>query len=67
MFIKLKKKLKIFNDGSLGSHNDEERSEMRYAMRIAELRESSDFRTQLALRGYPLSMFVSVCCSNQLF
>jgi len=40
---------------------------MRYAMRIAELRESSDFRTQLALRGYPLSMFVSVCCSNQLF
>ena len=27
---------KIFNDGYLGSHNDEERSEMRYAMRIAE-------------------------------
>jgi hypothetical protein len=33
---------KIFNDGYLGSHTDEERSEMRYAMRIAELRESSD-------------------------
>ena len=37
----LKKKLKIFNDGYLGSHTDEERSEMRYAVRIAE-RESSD-------------------------
>jgi hypothetical protein len=35
------KKLKIFNDGYLGSHTDEERSEMRYAVRIAE-RESSD-------------------------
>ena len=33
---------KIFNDGYLGSHIDEERSEMRYAMRIAEFRESSD-------------------------
>ena len=30
---------KIFNDGYLGSHNDEERSEMRYAMRIADLRD----------------------------
>ena len=28
---------------SLGSHNDEERSEMRYVMRIAGLRESSKF------------------------
>jgi hypothetical protein len=38
----LKQTKKIFNDGYLGSHTDEERSEMRYAMRIAELRESSD-------------------------
>ena len=30
---------KIFNDGYLGSHNDEERSEMRYAMRIADPRD----------------------------
>ena len=30
-----------FSDGCLGSHNDEERSEMRYVMRIAGLRESS--------------------------
>ncbi len=35
-------KLETFNGGYLGSHNDEERSEMRYAMRIAEFRESSE-------------------------
>ncbi len=45
---KPKKTKKIFNDGYLGSHDDEERSEMRYAMRIAEFLESSDFRTQPA-------------------
>lgn len=55
-------KLKIFNDGYLGSHNDEERSEMRKAMRIAEFRESSDLRTHLAPIGYPFGMFVSVSC-----
>ena len=32
-----------FNDGYLGSCNDEERSEMRYVMRIAEFCESSNF------------------------
>ena len=42
-------KLKIFNGGYLGSHIDEERSQMRYAMRIAEFRESSDLWTQMAL------------------
>jgi hypothetical protein len=41
-FIVSNETKKIFNDGYLGSHTDEERSEMRYAMRIAELRESSD-------------------------
>lgn len=30
-----------FSNGCLGSHNDEERSEMRYVMRIAESSESS--------------------------
>ena len=30
------------NNGYLGSRNDEERSEMRYVMRIAELSESSN-------------------------
>ncbi len=39
---KIKENKKIFNGGYLGSHIDEERSEMRYAMRIAEIRESSD-------------------------
>ena len=31
-----KNEKKIFNGGYLGSRDDEERSEMRYAMRIAE-------------------------------
>ena len=31
-----------FSNGYLGSYNDEERSEMRYVMRIAEFRESSN-------------------------
>jgi hypothetical protein len=31
-----------YSNGYLGSHNDEERSEMRYVMRIAELSESSN-------------------------
>ena len=66
---KLNKTKKIFNDGYLGSHNDEERSEMRYAMRIAELNESSDFRTQPALKrnfGESFSMFVSVSRISQI-
>ena len=39
----LAKSITTFSNGCLGSHNDEERSEMRYVMRIAELRESSKF------------------------
>lgn len=42
MLLNNKTNIKIFNGGYLGSHNDEERSQMRYAMRIAEFRESSD-------------------------
>ena len=38
-----------FSNGCLGYHNDEERSEMRYVMRIAKSSESSKFWTQLAL------------------
>ena len=30
------------NDGCLGSYDDEERSEMRYVMRIAKFSESSN-------------------------
>ena len=40
------------SNGYLGSGNDEERSEMRYVMRIAEFSESSNLRTQIALPGY---------------
>ena len=35
--------LTTFSNGCLGSHNDEERSEMRYVMRIARPRESLKF------------------------
>ena len=37
-----------FNDGSLGSRNDEERRETRYVMWIAGLSESSNLWTQMA-------------------
>ena len=39
----LAKSSTTFSNGCLGSHNDEERSEMRYVMRIAGPRESSNF------------------------
>jgi hypothetical protein len=35
-------KYTTLSNGYLGSHNDEERSEMRYVMRIAEFSESSN-------------------------
>ena len=48
--------MKIFNNGYLGSHNDEERSEMRYAMRIAESASHQIFerspRLEDILRAY---------------
>ena len=43
--------IKTASNGSLGSRNDEERSEMRYVMRIAGPRESSKFWTHIALLG----------------
>ena len=54
------KNFTTFSNGYLGSRNDEERSEMRYVMRIAEYSESSNFWTQVALPGIPGSMPVSV-------
>ena len=39
---KITKLRTTLSNGYLGSRNDEERSEMRYVMRIAELRESSN-------------------------
>ncbi len=52
---KTKNKDTTFNNGSLGSLNDDERSETRYVMWIAEFRESSNFWTQMALLGIPRS------------
>jgi hypothetical protein len=39
-----------FNDGCLGSRNDEERSEMRYVMRIADLVNHQIFERTLHFR-----------------
>jgi hypothetical protein len=41
-FIYLNVKITTLSNGYLGSRNDEERSEMRYVMRIAEFSESSN-------------------------
>ena len=54
-----------FNNGSLGSRIDEERSEMRYVVWIAEFSESSNLWTQLALFGIPKSMPVWVSWKYQ--
>ena len=51
----------ILSNGYLGSPNDEERSEMRYVMRIAESSESSKLWTHLALP------FGGVCLLECLF
>ena len=58
--IEIAKKLTwtTFSNGYLGSRNDEERSEMRYVVRIAKLSESSKFWTQIALLGIPWSMLL---------
>ena len=53
------------SDGCLGSGNDEERSEMRYVMRIAEFSESSNLWTQIALRGFLGACFLQ--CRFQLY
>ena len=54
------------SNGYLGSRNDEERSEMRYVMRIAEFSESSNLWTQIALLGSPRSTPLSVSVQQPL-
>ena len=54
------------SNGYLGSRNDEERSEMRYVMRIAEFSESSNLWTQIALLGSPRSTPLSVSVQTPL-
>ena len=50
-FFRIPRKIS-FNDGSLGSRNDEERRETRYVMWIAGLSESSNLWTQIALSRF---------------
>ena len=57
----------ILSSGYLGSRNDEERSEMRYVMRIAKFSESSNLRTQTALPGIPGSTLHSVSTKTFLY
>ena len=63
LYTKLKTTL---SNGYLGSRNDEERSEMRYVMRIAEFSESSNLWTQIALLGSPGSTPLSVSVQPHL-
>jgi hypothetical protein len=58
------------DNGYLGSRNDEERSETRYVLRIAEFSESSNFRTHTALQvswGMPSSVSSSPPKTDALF
>ena len=55
-----------FNNGSLGSRIDEERSELWYVMWIAEFSESSNFRTHIAPSGIPEGMPVWVSLNNSV-
>jgi hypothetical protein len=59
-------KITTLSNGYLGSRNDEERSEMRYVMRIAEFSESSNLWTQIALLGSPRSTPLSVSVQQPL-
>jgi len=52
--------LTTFNGGSLGSCIDEERSELRYVLWIAEPSESSNLWTHIALQSSLCSMSVWV-------
>ena len=47
LFINILNEKNIFSDGCLGSRNDEERSEMRYVMRIADLVNHQNFERTL--------------------
>jgi hypothetical protein len=61
---KLFNNFKTFNNGSLGSGIDEERSEMRYVMWIAEFSESSNLWTHIAPFGIPKGMPVRASLST---
>ena len=54
-----------FNDGCLGSRNDEERSEMRYVMRIADLVNHQIFERTLHFR-LRMGVFLFECLFPKL-
>jgi hypothetical protein len=54
-----------FSNGCLGSHIDEERSELRYVLRIAKPCESSNFRTHIAVPVLPGACLLE--CQRTLF
>ena len=54
------KRQTTFDGGSLGSRIDEERSQLRYVVWIAEFSESLNLWMQMALLGSPRSMSVGV-------
>ena len=64
-FLRLHAINTTFNNGSLGSRIDEERSEMRYVMWIAEFSESSNLWTHLAPFGIPRGTPVWVSWHSQ--
>jgi len=60
-FQEIFKQKMTFNDGCLGSRNDEERSEMRYVMRIADLVNHQIFERILHFRVSREYSCLSVC------
>ena len=55
-----------FSDGCLGSRNDEERSEMRYVMRIAESVNHQTFERTLHFSVSGKYFCLSVCSPSSL-
>ena len=55
-----------FSDGCLGSRNDEERSEMRYVMRIAEFENHQIFERTLRFRFFITGALLFECLFSSL-
>ena len=66
-FVRYSKTDQNLNGGYIGFWNDEERSEARYVVRIAEFSESSNFRTQLATIGYSFGCAFLTCIKSSKF
>ena len=64
--VNFEKKYITFSDGCLGSRNDEERSEMRYVMRIAESVNHQTFERTLHFSVSGKYFCLSVCSPYSL-